>query len=542
MAVVQISKIQHRRGKIGESSLPQLATAEFGWAIDTQQLFIGNGSVAEGAPAVGNTEILTQNSNIFDLLGTYTFKGNTGATVQTGAFSTNPVARTLQQRLDDIVSVKSFGAVGDGTTDDTLALQRAIDEIFLNSGDKFYASSRRSLMIEAGTYKITDTIYIPPYATLIGDGKEKTVIKMYTNDKPSFATIDGGSTSGNRITYANITNTNRPRYIFIEGITFESDSTVTECDGMFTLDCMTESTISKCKFKGNFVTRQGNVSNITKGINVRGLGATTSENNLISNCEFENLTYGIYSKYDVQNHNVSNCFFNFCHTGIDLARDSSGSGSESQGPKYFTMSHNTFDKIDDYAIAVHNSTGKSIGHTSDSNIFKDVSNNSNGPNSPQTSVILFNTVLNNSVNDSFQREEYINDDSYSEVPFLPNVEGYNYTHSRVQEKVLDEQNGPTLFTKVPYTKSTVAYIDYVLIKTAGNITTRTGRLTLTITESTVDVTDSYRHIGSSDGNVTFSALMDDFDSTAGNETVRVLFTNPIGDGIGTIRYSLSYFA
>lgn len=542
MAVVQISKIQHRRGKIGSSDLPQLATAEIGWAIDTQQLFIGNGSVAEGAPAVGNTEILTQNSNIFDLLGTYTFKGNTGATVQTGEFSTNPVARTLQQRLDDIVSIKSFGATGDGTTDDTLAIQRAIDEVFLNSGDKFYTSSRRTLKIEAGTYKITSTLYIPPYATLVGDGKEKTVIRMFTNNTPSFATIDGTSTSGNRITYANITNSSRPKYIFIEGITFDLDTTVTEVDGMFTVDCMTESTLSRCKFKGNFTTRQGNVSNITKGINIRGLGATTSENNLFENCEFENLTYGVYSKYDVQNHNIKECFFNFCHTGIDLARDSSGSGSESQGPKYFTISNNIFDKVDDYAIAIHGTTGKSIGHTTNNNTFIDVSNNSNGPNSPQTSVILFGTVLNSSVNDSFQREEYINDDSYSEVPFLPNIEGYNYTHSRVQEKTLDEQNGPTLFTKVPFTKNTIAYIDYVLVKTAGNVTTRTGRITLTITESTVDVTDSYRHIGSNDGNVTFTALMDDFDSTAGNETVRVLFTNPIGDGIATVRYSVSYFA
>ena len=68
MAVVQISKIQHRRGKETISGgIPQLASAELGWAIDTQKLYIGNGSVSEGAPAVGNTEILTANTNLFDL-------------------------------------------------------------------------------------------------------------------------------------------------------------------------------------------------------------------------------------------------------------------------------------------------------------------------------------------------------------------------------------------------------------------------------------------------------------------------------------------
>ena len=60
MAVVQISKIQVRRGKKTVSGIPQLASGELGWAVDTQELYIGNGSVAEGAPAVGNTKILTE--------------------------------------------------------------------------------------------------------------------------------------------------------------------------------------------------------------------------------------------------------------------------------------------------------------------------------------------------------------------------------------------------------------------------------------------------------------------------------------------------
>jgi len=57
MAVIQISKIQVRRGL--QENLPNLDSGEFGWAIDTQRLFIGKGSIAEGAPASGVTEILT---------------------------------------------------------------------------------------------------------------------------------------------------------------------------------------------------------------------------------------------------------------------------------------------------------------------------------------------------------------------------------------------------------------------------------------------------------------------------------------------------
>lgn len=62
MAVVQISQIKQRRGL--QENLPQLASAELGWSIDTRQLYIGNGTLAEGAPEIGNTEILTEYSNI----------------------------------------------------------------------------------------------------------------------------------------------------------------------------------------------------------------------------------------------------------------------------------------------------------------------------------------------------------------------------------------------------------------------------------------------------------------------------------------------
>ena len=55
MAIVQISQIQLRRGL--QQDLPQLASAELGWSVDTRRLFIGNGTTAEGAPAIGRTEI-----------------------------------------------------------------------------------------------------------------------------------------------------------------------------------------------------------------------------------------------------------------------------------------------------------------------------------------------------------------------------------------------------------------------------------------------------------------------------------------------------
>ena len=69
MAIVQISRIQHRRGL--DADLPNLASAELGWSVDTRKLYIGNGTIEEGAPSLGKTEILTQYS-ILDFESSYT--------------------------------------------------------------------------------------------------------------------------------------------------------------------------------------------------------------------------------------------------------------------------------------------------------------------------------------------------------------------------------------------------------------------------------------------------------------------------------------
>ena len=91
MAIVQISQIKHRRGT--NENLPQLASAELGWSVDTQQLYIGNGTLEEGAPEIGNTEILTQNSPIPGVPTTQsqTLSFGTTANVVSSAFtSANP--------------------------------------------------------------------------------------------------------------------------------------------------------------------------------------------------------------------------------------------------------------------------------------------------------------------------------------------------------------------------------------------------------------------------------------------------------------------
>jgi len=206
MAVYQISRIQIRRGQANQGTgLPQLASGEMAWAIDTQELYIGNGAVSEGAPAVGNTKILTSNdlSSQAGLVNTifYTYKV-LDTSIVTGTSVNAPVSRSLQARLDDTVNLANFLTPADVVGNDyTAALQRAINQLFLNSGHGYAYSTvgnRIKLTLPAGTFNTSSTLYVPSYATIEGAGVDKTII----NYNPSI-TVVGSTTNNSRIITTN---------------------------------------------------------------------------------------------------------------------------------------------------------------------------------------------------------------------------------------------------------------------------------------------------------------------------------------------------
>jgi hypothetical protein len=79
------------------------------------------------------------------------------------------VDRTVQSRLRDYVSVRDFGAVGDGVANDTAAIQAAIDAISAAGGG--------NILIPAGTYMVS-TIVPKDYVSLYGEGKDVTYLKQ----------------------------------------------------------------------------------------------------------------------------------------------------------------------------------------------------------------------------------------------------------------------------------------------------------------------------------------------------------------------------
>lgn len=123
--------------------------------------------------------------------------GNTGLAddITYSSQFTGQVSRSVASRLSDVVSVKDFGAVGDGVTDDTAAINAA-------------AAAHNSLLFPAGTYKLSsplnlrgksvyadDAVFTPTHSgiTLILGGNSAAGY----NPVQRVGTVGGGDVAGN---------------------------------------------------------------------------------------------------------------------------------------------------------------------------------------------------------------------------------------------------------------------------------------------------------------------------------------------------------
>lgn len=383
MAVIQISKIQVRRGY--QEDLPQLASGEIGWSIDERRLFIGNGTLAEGAPEIGNTEILTSNQDIIAAINTYQFKGDeSGYTSLTGLSVTNYTQRTLQHKLDEQISVRDFGAVGNGIADDTVALQRALNQTFPVS--KITSPNvRRVLHIPAGTYLITSPLAIPPYAKILGDGIDATIIQQNGSYDAIIFADSLGQTGGAFGTSGATT----PKYIDISGLTV-TNTTANDC---LVLDSVDSLVLNRVKLNGG-VALPTTVGSATAGVRtVETIAACTQIS--LTECVFINNNYGVYAAGDVQQLIIGNSYFYNLYQGLVLTTDGA------HVPVAVRTTANLFDKVANNGISA--TAGSSI--VSAYNYFKDVGNGLAGTGNPLASIIYYEGPNNYSFGDSFDRPE-----------------------------------------------------------------------------------------------------------------------------------------
>lgn len=454
MPVVEISKIQVRRGQENQTGVPVLDSGELGWASDTESLYIGLRRV-DGGSRDANVRILTENdlrnlfrsareSNISLDNTLYTFEKTTGITSSTWvpgqpAFE---YYRTLQQKLDDFANIKDFGAQGDGTTIDTSAINIAVKRLYDEPGEfnnntaswrttalraiNTITEVRKTLYFPAGVYVINQTIPLPKGVRIVGDGMNSTIIKSSGSGFHFFETIDGSGTSFDTAPATMGSVLPKPQDITIENLTLSNPSTATVGVSMLSLDNTAYTSIKGVRFSGGILTTASIIvsSSTCVAIDIRGNNTTAVEHINIEDCVFTGLHAGISSRYDVNDILINNCSFEFLKHGINF---NNPTNIGVNGPTSVKIENSRFSTIHSQGIYAGLSSGTNLSAhiISSSNRFDNVGNfldASGDIATTGTSIIYFGTWGNLSQNDYFAREKVRLESSNSST-YFPLIDG-----------------------------------------------------------------------------------------------------------------------
>jgi hypothetical protein len=506
MAIVQISRIQIRRGKKNTNTgLPQLASGEFAWAIDTQELYIGNGAVGEGAPYVGNTKILTEHDNILEILATYQYKydSDIGQSLLDGT-----VSRSAQNRLDDgAVNARSFGIknlneldVGEDQ-DQAAKLQLALNELAGND--------TVTLEFDPGEFILSEPITLPSNVSISGTGKDLTVFK-FTETGTAFTSEEDSV----RIRLKNFTfklEQTNSTFLYLD------DST----------DCLFENL--KIEFDNGTAISTPLLTDNLIGIKINGDGFIS--NNYFKEIEFRRLTYGIYADSNASFNFIEKSLFEYLYQGINLGATSSG------GANYNSVKDCIFDKITRQALYVD----KGIGNKSIGNTYKDVGATLSGT-STAYSAIKFVNDGNFSQGDFFERQIYLeaNNTLFNNNPYVQEVDGVvSRTNATPKKITLTSTPTTTLAFKLPLGNATGFKVDYVFNSTTyGQVRKGTIHLAVDKNNNRVQLVDEYEYIGPTGGDdaILFTAT---FQTNGGVKVIRVNYTNSNVSDTNTFTYSYS---
>ena len=507
MAVVQISRIQLRRGKkLSGEGLPQLASGELAWAIDAQELWIGNGAVGEGAPSVGNTRLLTEVDNLLDF-GTYIYKDG-DSIVQTGLDTNYPIVRTLQSRLDEMVSAASYGIFSDTINQQTL-IQHAIDNLFLENATTG-VKSRVTLVFGPGEYTFNSTIYLPSYVTILGAGIQKTKFN-YAGTGKAFEFINDTSTTTVRKTAVGIEYNLQPKFCSLSEFTLTTSSIDATALSMY---AVRDSVFTNIELVGNLDL----VTGTSKAIELKAFSSVvTCQRNSFVNVTAKGYINDVYAEQDIFNNLFSDCKFLTSMYGIwfgnfvmNPVKASRPVGYEF-GPRKNIIENCYFDTINREGILITNG----FGNRSRGNTFKDVGNNAGGNATNIYNQIKFTSEGNSSSQENFDRSnpfdttEDISRGNYG-LTYKREVSGkvqFTETETRTLPVIYSPTSFSNLF-RIPVDASMSLEINYILESTSYT-QMRRGKLSISydVNTSTVQISDDYDYTGTALGNdnITFNA-------------------------------------
>ena len=503
MAIYEIARIQLRRGRANNGTgIPQLASGELAWAIDTQELFIGNGAISEGAPTIGNTRILTDND-----LNQYGFFGETCITAsaapwQTGVnynkgqivsnnisetgseaytyvflcieshvsndFATDltaskwqktpyiytykksdvitsvseatPVVRCIEDRLSDRVSLLDFVTINDINSGDyTAALQRAILNLFNIGLDQPHEHKAS-----------TDPSYRVNLEIPAGVYSLSSTIRI-----PSYANIIGAGSSSTIFNYIGTTDNNgpiftfedptneQPKYIKIKGFTINLINSAAKDYTVIQLENVYNSIFEDISINDNW---NGVYDPVHSAISLTGMSdIITCEKNTFSDIKINGFAQGIKSDDSIKNNHFNNISISDAKYGFILGNEL----------PIYTLKHNSIDKCTFtgiHAQAVFIISGYNNNVTNCRLI--NVGNNTSGTNetTPIYPQVYFNTPNNLYQDNCSERSNWLSQLN-TEQQFIPEVSGSAVKYSNygtcIISNSLNQTENPILVIKLP---------------------------------------------------------------------------------------------
>jgi hypothetical protein len=543
VAVIQISKIQHRRGqKNSNSGIPQLSSAELAWAVDTQELFIGNGSVAEGAPYVGNTKILTEHDNLLELIQSYKW-------ARSDLSVTTSVPRALQSKLDEYVSVLDFGAVGDGVADDAAAFEAAFTALFKNVDETY----RKVLLVPNGEYRFARDLVIPagrsntldPNAAIRnviirGETQLGAVLNIGANNI-RFTTIDGRE-------FLDFESTNRPENVIL------SNLTVKRTTGQLVLSGVANSMLDTVRFLGTYELGDAVTSLSTEPAAVFWLNDRDGikvDNVKFKSCRFESTSLGVKcSQTALFDSEVifDDCEFFVNDTGIYIE------GLATQGNNW-RVDDCRFEEIAAQAFRATQGRGTLIQRSR----FKNTGNGINTEGTPVEYMVYFGERLGNilvdCISDRQQAAGVVTSYDVAAVSEVYNGDRVTFVNRTHSDIFLSDSFSPLAVFSAFNRFFTINYFLQL-----GSYS-RVGKLTITVGDdlSEVQITDEFQYaspLAASPGgtimtNFEFEAVLRSNDtiirpdapddSSLTPDTVVLTYKNPLLTGAeGTISFDVTY--